>query len=489
MEGVMAIATPYQTFRDIYRADTFGRVLQRYKLLPSTEDVRGLEKYSKVLEGYFGGLERAAVVLDTAPKIDAYLSLRRQGVPREQAAIITRNFSGLPNVTRRGSGVNICRALIPFWNVFVQGLRSDANLFVNPQTMGGMFMRWGMGRGGLRILAALAAAGAFGEALKRLYGGISDYDKTSYLTMPFGQIGGGPFGPKTVFLRLPEDDIGRLLGGMTTKLIQAANGQGLNRIPTELFDFGSSQVPTMNPMLTIPQKWLEYAQGVNPIDPFHNRPIVPPTAFSAGGLDSLEPMAMWTVNQTGYGDFLGIGGAVKLGANSLFHFNEEKQTTTEATISSIPVLNRILKISDYGYREQQQGDIKDQQSARDRETLKYPAEVLSLRAERGALARIPFVQRTQEQQDRFEDLDRLWYSQFKRDDEKVRALDDEGKKGDADQLRKEMKDVALQFVQMPVNGQFRWVWDASPTQSEKAQPATKAQLRQYLKGKQGVNQP
>jgi hypothetical protein len=266
-------------------------------------------------------------------------------------------------------------------------------------------------------------------------------------------------------------------------------GQGANRIPTELFDFGASQVPTMNPMLTIPQKWLEYAQGVNPIDPFHNRPIVPPTAFSAGGLDSLVPMAQWTVNQTGYGDFLGVGGAVKLGANSLFHFDQNKQTTTEATISTIPVLNRLLKISDYGFREAQEQEVKALQSERDRETLKYPAEVLSLRAERGALARIPFAQRTQEQQDRFEDLDRLWYSQFKRDDEAVRGLDEEGKKGEADVLRQEMRKTAMEFVQKPVNGQFRWVWDASPTQSEKAQPATKAQLRQMMKGKQGVNQP
>jgi len=490
MEGVFAIATPYQTFRDIYRADTFGRVMQRYHLLPSTAEVQGAAKLQKTLEHYFSGLERAAVILDTAPKIDAYLSLRRQGVPREQAAVVTRNFTGLPNVTRRGMGVGVFRATIPFWNVFVQGVRSDFNLFVNPSTMGGMFLRWGLGRGGLRILASLAAAGAFGAVLKRLYGGMSEYDKTNYLTLPVGQMGGGLYGPKTVFLRVPEDDLGRLLGGTMHKVIQGLAGQGVNRLPTELFDFGSGQIPTVNPAIEIPQKWMEYASGVNPIDPFHQRPIVPPTAFSAGGLDSLQPMALWTVNQTGYGDFLGVGGAVKLGANALFHFDQSKQTTTEAVVSSVPVLNRILKISDYGFREAQDADIKAQQSDRDRETLKYPAEVQSLRAERGALARTPFANRTQAQQDRYEELERFWYAGFKRDDEKVRSLDDEGKKAEADQLRAEMRKDAAQFVAKPNGEGFKWGWDTSiQTDQQKAQPATKAQLRQLLRGKQGVNAP
>ena len=56
----------------------------------------------------------------------------------------------------------------------------------------------------------LAARGLFGELLKELFRGVSEYDKTNYTIVPVGIDENG----KVVYIRVPQDDSGRFVSGL-----------------------------------------------------------------------------------------------------------------------------------------------------------------------------------------------------------------------------------------------------------------------------------
>ena len=71
-----------------------------------------------------------------------------------------------------------------------------------------------------KILLAAAMGGLAGEALRRMVERMTEYDRTNYIPIPLGEDTRG----NVVYFRLPQDDSGRVVGGVVWKLLRALRG-------------------------------------------------------------------------------------------------------------------------------------------------------------------------------------------------------------------------------------------------------------------------
>ncbi|XHR29915.1 MAG: hypothetical protein ACFUZC_05040 [Chthoniobacteraceae bacterium] len=409
-----AIGTPYDmTAMGKDRADAFGAIMERFHLLSEKEKHSfGLDLLRKSGLAWLGDkIQFAGNVLEALPKIGAWKVLTQDfGMSRPDAAEFIRNYIGIPNVQRRGKYTTTVSKLIPFFNVWMQGLTADARLATRGFKGKGAARYWFAfmaGSGILAIIRALADLGVFGNDVKKLQDGISDYDKTNYMTLPVGTMPGGDFGSKTVYARIPMDETDRLLAGILYKSLTTA-GHLAKGEPNSgwgsVFAFGAGQTPGIHPLISFAKNWTDYLSGQNPMDGFRNRPILSNDQWLAGGWDGMKGMIGWTWQQAGLGNFVS--------------YNPNADTSTEFVMGAAPLLNRVLKVSDYGYREQQklQNQVDSTKSAEMR--LAMPDNVKQLSNEYNALKSVKLMQRTDEQQSRYLQL-AAWYNRIYRPTEEM----------------------------------------------------------------------
>lgn len=430
MMANFAIGTPWDSFNMQHRTDQFGDLLRRYHMLPADDRYKIWEsKWLAPLRKLGTAMEFAGGVVEALPKMAAYKIAREKlkMAPKEAAAEV-RNYVGTPNIFKRGRSMQVVRAAVPFFNVFLQGWRADLKRMANPKTAGGWWWKWAISDGIMAVLTGLAQAGLFGAALQKLIEGISEYDKTNYVVVPVAAQAGGDFGTKITHLRIPRDETSRLISGMTYKLTAMMAGSNPRNV-VDLFAFGADQLPGVNPMITIPTAWGEYLGGRNPEDPFRGRPIIPRTEFTAGGIDSLKPLAAWTIDQSGVSNFV--------------RYDPEANTTLEIALGLIPGINRLLRTTDYGYRERQMQVERVEDRARARHKLSLPENAQRLQREYFLLRSISPENRTAQQLQRYEEL-AVWYNAvFRRLDEDIQLLEEAGLK--TPELRGEMEQLSKAF--------------------------------------------
>ena len=399
MEANLGIASPFDMITRGHRDDFMGDLMRKMSVLPSGT-AKGFFNNPLLapVRAVLDRMEFGGNVLIDLSKVAAYTQLRKQGLTPQQAAYWTRNYAGIPNLNKRGLLLKQVRALVPFWNVFLQGWRADAHLATDPTTRSGWWFRYMAGNGMLRCLIAAAAMGALSAALKELYDGIPSYDLANYLCIPIGWKAGGAFGRRVVYLRIPEDFTGRMIGGMISKGASHWSGRDANW--GEMLSFGAGQFPEFNPAVTLPEQWAQFAlAGHNPTDDFRGEPIISDkafTVFKAGvsPVPAAGEMAHWTLNQSG--------------VLNLFNYNPQANNTTELALSAVPGVNKFIKVSDGGFREAQRATQTEITAQRDMQELQLPAPVQALELEYWRLARINKDARTDAQNDRLSDL-RLWY--------------------------------------------------------------------------------
>ncbi|HEY0725842.1 MAG TPA: hypothetical protein VGD41_17980, partial [Pyrinomonadaceae bacterium] len=177
-----AIGTPWDAMPVMHREqeDSFAEYLRRYHFLGDAEAKGIYAKMASWARVPFDWIEFYGQVLNVLPKIAAYqIGRETLGMMPAEAAGLVRNYVGVPNISKHGKKVAVPRAIMPFYNVWVQGLRSDLERATNPETAAGWWWRWASKDGVWALLMALAGAGLLGEALKELFGGISEYIKTN----------------------------------------------------------------------------------------------------------------------------------------------------------------------------------------------------------------------------------------------------------------------------------------------------------------------
>jgi len=321
-------------FNDFHAADyqdsdgAYNELLKKYQLSKNPDELRGIRKtLLKPIVQVLEFLRFHGSALESVSKIAGYNILKSRDIAPMERAFRTRTYIGTPNFKTKGLSTETTNAIFIFSNIMKEGLKADVTLATNPKTRGGYW--WATAKIDLlpKLLMVLAAAGLFGEGLKRLFDKASEYDKTNYIIIPLGEMNG-----KAVYIRIPHDETGRLISSIFWKVAGALQGK-----PDQLqqiFAFGAGQMPQLTPALAIGTGWIQYLSGQNPYEPFRGGNVLTDTEYKAGGGSALKKMVEWTANE--------------FGLTSFFTYTKDSKSTFESIIQLTPVINRLLRVSDSG---------------------------------------------------------------------------------------------------------------------------------------------
>lgn len=296
-------------------------------------------------------IENTGNVIETLPKVAGYRALNGT-LPSQEVASRIRSTVGSPDFMRRGAAYKAYNEIFLFSNAIKEGLRSDLDVAIDPKTRAGWWIKTVKLSVLPKILMWAALSGLFGEGLKKMFEDVSEYDKTNYTVIPLGEDETG----KTIYIRIPQDETSRLIGGIVWKAMRMAN----NNRPavqdiTDLLSFTGGQLPTVNPIITTAIGTSQYLSGENPYDYFRGRNVIPDQEFKAGGMYAFKPFANWMLQTIGLNAIL--SGYVSEQA-------PETKTWIQKVIET-PVLSNIVgrwvKVSDYGQTEKNRQIVKNEE--------------------------------------------------------------------------------------------------------------------------------
>ena len=287
-------------------------------------------------------VKRMGDFIETLPKVAGYLELSKGGkteITREQKSFIRKNI-GSPDFLAGGFWKPVTNEVFLFSNAITQGIRSDISVATDPKTRGGYWWKTAKANILPKILMILATLGFFGKEVEDMMDSASEYDKTNYGILPFGKDENG----KTIYLRIPQDEGGRLIGGLAWKMLNATNNkQSIGKDLVDIATFTGGQLPSASPVITNAVATGQYLSGQNPYDWFRNREVLTDDQFKAGGKYSLKPFLGWLFNQSGGGVFY------------RFTQGAPRDQSGAEKFFNLPVVGnivgRFVKVSDYGKTE------------------------------------------------------------------------------------------------------------------------------------------
>lgn len=328
------------------------KILEAIRFVGNTHETASKIAGYKVLKSDSLKTLDAAIRGETDEKQKAFLVEQRkllekgEGEYAHQLAYNTRNYVGTPNWRRRGVISQVTNTIFPFSNIMVQGMRSDLEIATRPETRSAFMFDMVLTQVLPKVLMFMAAMGGAGDDLEEFFRKVSEYDKSNYLVVPMGWSYDEKGGRKAVYWRIPHDESGRLIAAVTWKMMNAMRGDPKQL--QQIVDFGAGQLPNLSPPLTIGANWVSYLSGKNPYDDFRGRPIMADKVYKAGGRYALTAMVKWTVNAMGLASFA--------------THDDAKKSEFESMMEVAPLLNRIIKISDYGEHEESMKTISAKQA-------------------------------------------------------------------------------------------------------------------------------
>lgn len=361
-----ALDLPWKDFDFNETHDSYERLLDRYGLGEQKDRPTLAKKVARtILPGKLAelpfallhGIEAAGGMLVSTPKIAGWHMLTARGIDGAERAFRVRNHMGHPDRRRRGLGTNLSNGVAMYSNILIQFLRADYNAGAqDPTTRSGWWARTILTSVLPKALMLAAAAGLFGAWLKKHFDLISEDDKTKNIIIPLWNVQDDPkgHGRKAVYVAVPQDAAGTLIGGMLWKLLHKSGEPWLRKI-MGMIDVPYADGPHINPYLQSVWNWGDYIHGQNPWDSFRQRSVISDEDFKAGGWYAAKDMLAWQLNQLGVLSTLGHA-AITHALGKPEGLNE-KETAVEATLASIPGINSFLKVSDRGVREQQEIEL------------------------------------------------------------------------------------------------------------------------------------
>lgn len=428
-----ALVSPRESTWGILRGDETQEeyLLRRYGGISQPEvDWAGRPHKEPLLKravvGLLDGVAWTGKFLEALPKVTGFQKMTKAGIVGPERAHNVRTFIGTPNFNIRGRATTISNSMLIFSNIFLQGWKADLTLLTRPKTRAGFIAEMTKDVMFPKMLMAAGASGLLGSEVKELYSAIGEDEKTHHLVIPLGWQEGGPFGKRADYLRLPYDETARLFGGLIWKLATGPQGRkDLEDWMSDVFTLVSGQAPGAGPTFKIGKAWLDVAKGVNPVDEYFGRPVVRPTEFEAGGTARWGGVLKWTLSQ--------FGGPGKLARAIAFREDSTRPLVTEWP-TLVPVLDRFYRVSDYGFREQQQLDEHYERKGKSKQKLSYDEVTQSLLSQYSALQRVGKDRRTKNQEAAYKVV-RDFHSNWKKADEKLWKAEQDGNSSRAQALR------------------------------------------------------
>ncbi len=340
------------------RDDGMGTILEKYGIIkrdtPEKQLPIAIEAARKfTLTPLIKTLEAIRFVANTFENVSKVAGMRvriDRGEEGKELAYNVRNFTGTPNWKVKGTQTNTTNAVFIFSNIMKEGLKSDFIIATDPKTRSGYWWKSVKIDFMPKFLMFLAAAGLFGGDLKDLFDKMTEYDKTNYICIPIGERNG-----KVVYFRIPHDETNRIMSSIFWKSLNFMKDKNLNGLQ-DIMAIGAGQLPNVTPVITILQAWGQYLTGKNPYDAFRGQTLINDTVFKAGGVDSLKKMVQWTANSFGLSQFT--------------TYDASKNDGVEIAVQVLPLINRLVKISDYGISEKSDVLQKSMEKATAQEQLK-----------------------------------------------------------------------------------------------------------------------
>lgn len=333
----------------------------------------------KPVYGFLDWMAKVGDFIETLPKAAMIQEYKHQGMtpgttrrvrsmPADQRSHIRRKI-GSPDFLAGGTWKPMSNELFLFSNAIIQAIRANVEVATDPNSRASFWWK----TAALNIVpkamlfaGLLAAAGwddddeGLDDWLARSLRGISEYDFTNYIPIPLGVDSKG----NSIYLRMPQDDGGRLVGGVFWKSLFTMTGRkeflaGLGQI----VDYTAGQTPALTPILSVPADLTQYLAGTRVYDPFRNRFLFTEDEARAGGWK-----ARWKFLRY---EFQKLGGSIFMKVDLV---ERPRERTTAQVILESPLISntvgRWLRISNYGEIERlrQAADPEKQKAAQVRES-------------------------------------------------------------------------------------------------------------------------
>jgi len=332
LKGNMLISV--QERANDYKLDTeFERLLVHFSKKPRRWE-KGVTNPLKWLYEHFSFMNQ---VLERQNKVAAYLYLTEKypDMPKEVLGNIIRVQAGSPAFLRKGRLNPVVNNLAMFSNAMKEGWRGDIEVIKDRP---GEYVYKRVQRTLIpKMLMYAIATGLLGDEMSDLMNDISEYDKANYTIIPLGRDKEG----KPVYLRIPQDEMGRLIGGVWWK------AQNLNKTKdvNDLISYTGGQVPSLSPTWTaLSDVWDYVMDDENPYDGFRQRSVLDQNTFEAGGSDANIAMVKHISNT--------LGGSIvwRFNTTGLPEIKSEIEELLDFPIAN-NTLGRFVKVGNQGLRE------------------------------------------------------------------------------------------------------------------------------------------
>jgi len=320
------------------------KVLERAGVLQNT-------KRTKLFTPFYWVLDSISAVgnfIETLPKVAGYIELKDK-MPEAELAEFIRTSVGSPDFRIGGTATPVSNNIFLFSNAIKEGIKTDMKIaFTKNQSRAGFWWKTVASTFMPKFIMATIVAGLFGDELKEIMDKASEYDKTNYIIVPLGL----DENKKAVYLRVAQDETGRLFGALLWKLINLSKDDATIQDVFDIFSFGAGQFPNLSPNFTGAGALTSYLSGKNPYDSFRGRNIVPDTEFKAGTKYSLPIFMRWLAKNQGLGIFFPT--------NKKYYgvqMSDLEKLLDAPFISNI--LGRWIKVSDYGLIEKGRKEVEE----------------------------------------------------------------------------------------------------------------------------------
>lgn len=298
-------------------------------------------------------IEKTGNLIETLPKIAGYYAVEGKFPAKEMGSFIRRKI-GSPDFLDGGKFKPVINEVFLFSNAIFQGIRSDFEVATEPKTRSGYWWKTMQATILPKLLMFLASLGVFGAYIKKMFDKVSEYDKTNYTVVPLGI----DQNDKAIYFRMPQDETGRLIGGIFWKLA------GVTQDPKKLAELGTytdfisyagGQAPSVSPSINALYATQTFLAGENPYDFFRNRPVLTTEQMQAGGKYKTKPFLAYMFDNLGGGVF------TKLYSNDTVPKNPSLGEKAVGLPVVSNIAGRFIKFSNYGETEKLReitGEIK-----------------------------------------------------------------------------------------------------------------------------------
>ena len=323
-----------------FKADTEAeRLLKRHHQKPHVWE----KEITMPLKWLYRHMTNMGQTIERQNKVAShqYIKEKFPEMSAEMQGHMIRVQAGSPAFLRKGTGNPVFNNIFMFSNAMKEGWRGDLEVMKDRP---GEYMYKTMQNNIVpKMLMYGMAVGMFGDETKTIMDGVSEYDKMNYIIIPLGLGENG----ESIYFRIPQDETGRVFGGIFWKMI----GQGKEQDVRTVIDYTSGQLPTLSPVLTSIGAMKDYMSGQMPYDNFRQRSAINQTTWDAGFPERDKAMAGYMWNTMGGGIYKRYDTQnlekIKTDLEELIHFPIMENT-----------LGRFLKVSDYGVRQELQEAAK-----------------------------------------------------------------------------------------------------------------------------------